>query len=227
MKIFWNLFVYQDTENMYLPDKKSVHHIHMIIINKTSERHRISNKHWQLSWIKTYQTNYDFQAAAVTTYYCVTQRQTHTEHTSERTNTSELSHTYTHTRAFHVQPDRDTLAEILFPKMADRSSVGAQRRWPVRGNALYSSHFPSPQVIFSLFLWMFSPLAQLSCLSPLLCSPLRLIWQTRVREKSPRCTGHTSRCQAKTAALVEISFLLQVVWKINLQKISGNLLIKY
>lgn len=97
MKIFWNLFVYQDTENMYLPDKKSVHHIHMIIINKTSERHRISNKHWQLSWIKTYQTNYDFQAAAVTTYYCVTQRQTHTEHTSERTNTSELSHTYTHT----------------------------------------------------------------------------------------------------------------------------------
>lgn len=127
MKIFWNLFVYQDTENMYLPDKKSVHHIHMIIINKTSERHRISNKHWQLSWIKTYQTNYDFQAAAVTTYYCVTQRQTHTEHTSERTNTSELSHTYTHTHAFHVQPDRDTLAEILFPKMADRSSVGAQR----------------------------------------------------------------------------------------------------
>lgn len=145
----------------------------------------------------------------------------HTEHTSERTNTSELSHTYTHT-----QPDRDTLAEIPSPKMADRSSVGAPRRWPVRGNALYSSHFPSPRVIFSLFLWMFSPLAQLTCLSLLLCSPLRLIWQTRVREKSQSCTGHTSRCRAKTAALVEISFRLQVVWKINLQKISGNLLIK-
>lgn len=158
---------------------------------------------------------------------CDTKTNTHRAHQREDKHQWTLTHLHTHTHAFHVQPDRDTLAEILFPKMADRSSVGAQRRWPVRGNALYSSHFPSPQVIFSLFLWMFSPLAQLSCLSPLLCSPLRLIWQTRVREKSPRCTGHTSRCQAKTAALVEISFLLQVVWKINLQKISGNLLIKY
>lgn len=160
---------------------------------------------------------------------CDTKTNTHRAHQREDKHQWTLTHlhTHTHTHAFHVQPDRDTLAEIPFPKMADRSSVGAPRRWPVRGNALYSSHFPSPQVIFSLFLWMFSPLAQLSCLSPLLCSPLRLIWQTRVREKSQRCTGHTSRCQAKTAAPVEISFLLQVVWKINLQKISGNLLIKY
>lgn len=158
---------------------------------------------------------------------CDTKTNTHIHRAHQREDKHQWTLTHLHTHTLFMCSLTET---HLQRSLSLKWPIGLQ--WEHRGvdqseeMPLYSSHFPSPQVIFSLFLWMFSPLEQLSCLSPLLCSPLGLIWQTRVREKSQRCTGHTSRCQAKTAALVEISFLLQVVWKINLQKISGNLLIK-
>lgn len=115
---------------------------------------------------------------------CDTKTNTHRAHQREDKHQWTLTHLHTH--AFHVQPDRDTLAEIPFPKMADRSSVGAPRRWPVRGNALYSSHFPSPQVIFSLFLWMFSPRHSYPALVP--CFVHLYAWSDR-QESEKRVRG--------------------------------------